>query len=149
MVDVTFHFFLSLAVGFLLWKAFDGKRRRTLILSLCFALLSGLFIDVDHLFDYYVVYGFAWNFQRFMSTDYFDKSGKNYVFFHGFEYVFILGIIAFFLKNKEKKLFFTVLATSMFVHLFTDILLFSIPVKNYFIIYRILTGFNTDGGGLL
>ncbi|HSW96384.1 MAG TPA: hypothetical protein VLF89_01010 [Candidatus Saccharimonadales bacterium] len=140
MVDIIAHFIFSLLIGFTFWKIFEGKQKKILFLCLFFSLLSGFFIDVDHLFDYYKMYGFSWNFQLFIAEDYFTKT--NYVLFHGYEYVFILGLIAFFVENRIKRLFFTILAASLFIHLVIDIIIAQSPIQNYFIIYRLLHGFS-------
>lgn len=142
MIDIAAHFIFSLVIGFIFWKIFEGKNKKILVWCLFFALLSGFFVDIDHLFDYYKTYGFVWNFQLFLAEDYFVKT--DYVLFHGFEYVFILGIIAFFVENKIKRLFFMISAVSLFIHLVIDIVFSESSIQTYFIIYRLLHNFRTS-----
>lgn len=139
IIDLLAHFFISIAIGFFLWYLFDRKNKQTFFLCLFFSLLSGFFIDIDHLFDYGMTYGFVWNFYQFISEDYFSKT--NYVLFHGFEYVFSFALLAFFTGNKTKRLFLLVLASSLFFHLAVDIVVSRASIKSYFLMYRILTGF--------
>lgn len=145
MIDLAAHFVASLLTGFFFWVVFARENKKILLWCLFFGLLTGLFVDLDHLFDYFVAYGGHWNFQHFIHEDYLNLSGYNYnfVFLHDFELVFLLGLIAIFLKNKEKRIFFGIMATSLFLHLTIDIVIGSGGARNYFLIYRILTGFRT------
>jgi len=140
MIDIFSHVIISLLVGFSFWYFFDKKNSQVLITSLFFALLSGVFVDLDHLFDYVMAYGFQWDLQKFFAEDYFTI--HNYVLFHGFEYVFLFGLLTAFTDSKTKKLYYMILATSLFLHLAVDIVISGSEVKNYFLIYRILTGFS-------
>lgn len=142
MIDIVAHFIFSIIIGFTFWKLFEGKQLRILAWCIFFSLLSGFFIDLDHLFDYYNMYGTHWNLDLFIAEDYFTKT--NYVIFHGFEYVAILGLFAFFVDNKIRKLFFMILAASMFAHLLIDIVLANAPIRSYFFIYRLVNGFRAN-----
>jgi hypothetical protein len=143
MLDITAHFVLSSLLGFGFWLFFDGKDKRRLLYCLGFALLSGFLVDLDHFFDYFMAYGFVWNFSHFIHEDFFNASGHNYVFFHAFEYVILLGLSAFLAKKKWTKIYLSILAVSLLGHLFIDIYLAGATIRSYFIIYRILTGFIT------
>lgn len=136
-LDVGLHIFFSGLSGFIAWRIFGQSDKKSLVFSIFFALLSGVFIDLDHFFDHFLTFGFNFNYDYFIKGEYFLRSGKTYIVFHGFEYVIILGILSIFLQDKKKKMILTSLMLSMFFHLIVDILLFSIPIKNYFILYRI------------
>jgi hypothetical protein len=143
MIDLLAHFIISLLTGFLFWLILVGKNRNTLFLCLFFALLAGFFVDIDHFFDYIMAYGFIWNFQKFIHEDYFNDTGHNFVLLHNFELVFILALIAFFIRKRENRIFFMIMTTSLLLHIVTDIFLADGIFKEYFLIYRILTGFRS------
>lgn len=140
-IDVGFHIFFSLAAGFIAWKIYGLSNKKNLVIAVLLAILSGVLIDLDHFIDNFLTFGFHFNYDYFIRGEYFLRTGKTYVFFHGFEYVIILAILSFLFKSKKVKMILTALCLAMFFHLIVDILLFSIPIKNYFIPYRIFNGF--------
>jgi len=117
-----------------------------------FALASGLFIDVDHLFDYFMYHKrLMFNFKEAMSGKFFPAAGKCYIPFHGFEYAIILLIISaviFYLyhrrniKNKFLPAIFLALGLSLCFHLVFDIISNKPKWQTYFISYRIAHHFN-------
>lgn len=141
-LDLAAHTLSSLIIGLLFWKVFGQKSTRSLLFCLFFAFLTGLFIDVDHLFDYFHAYGFVLDIHLFFAAKYFAQTGYNFVFFHGFEYVIILGVSACCTKRKETKLYLSILAVSLFIHLLIDMYLAGISFQEYFILYRLLHGFH-------
>lgn len=143
-IDVAFHICFSIASGFIAWKLYGLSNKKSLVIAMFCALLSGVFVDLDHFADHFLTFGFNFNYDYFIKGEYFLRTGKTYILFHGFEYVILLGILSIFIKTKKKKVILTSLGLAMFFHLIIDILLFSIPIKNYFILYRILNGFNVD-----
>ena len=138
--DISFHAVFSLIAGFISWKIF-GRNKKSLLLSLTFALIAGVGIDIDHLFDYFMAFGFHFNYQSFIDGENFLKTGKAYIFFHAFEYTLIFGLLSAFAKSKKMKMIFMALSLGILFHLLTDILLFSIPMKIYFLSYRIFNNF--------
>lgn len=141
-IDIIAHIIVSTASGYFLFKAFHGKKKY-LPICIILSLVSGLLIDVDHLFDYFIAFGLNFHYNSFMNGDMFLKTRKTYVLFHGFEYVIIMFLCIPFIHKKRNKLFLTILAVSLFLHICTDIVLFGSPIKSYFITYRILTGFTS------
>lgn len=140
ILHLTVHLLVSLLVGFIFWFALDRKSKKTLFWCLFFGLLSGVLIDTDHLFDYVRAYGFTWSPHDFFQETYFLHSGKNYVLFHGFEFVLIIWVTSFFL-SMPKRLFGMVLGTSLLFHLVIDIALAGVAPISYFFIFRALTNF--------
>lgn len=140
-IDVAYHICFSLVSGFIAWELYGLSNRKSLIISVISALLSGVFIDLDHFVDHFLTFGFHFNYDYFIRGEYFLRTGKTYILFHGFEYVILLGILSIFSKAKKIKMILIALGLAMLFHLIVDILLFSIPIKNYFIIYRIFHDF--------
>ena len=123
---------------------------KSLIISLIFTFLGGVLIDVDHFIDHFLSFGVNFNYDYFIKGEYFLKSNKAYIVFHGFEYVILFGVLALFAKVGFRRMIFITIALGMLSHLLIDILLFPNPVKGYFILYRLLHGFNVDmSGGVL
>lgn len=141
-LDLLAHTCCSLFIGIIFWKLFGEQKKQSLFFCLFFAFLNGLFIDVDHFFDYFHAYGFVWNMQDFFAAKYFAQTGYNFVFFHGFEYVMLLAFSAYFIKNKNAKLYLIILATSLFIHLMIDIFVAGVMPHEYFILYRLAHGFH-------
>jgi len=143
-VDISFHVITSLFLGYIIWKIFGLNDRRSLLLSLFFTFLGGVLIDADHFLDHFLSFGFNFNYDYFLNGEYFLRSHKAYVIFHAFEYVVIAGLFAFFLKDREKKMIFSGLALGMLSHLLIDSFLFPNSITGYFILNRLLNGFNAD-----
>lgn len=143
-IDISFHIITSLILGYLVWRFFGWNDRKSLLISLFFTFLGGVLIDIDHFLDHFLSFGLNFNYDYFIKGEYFLKSNKAYIFFHGFEYVILFGVLSLFARAKVKKMIFIGLALGMLSHLLIDILLFQNPIKGYFILYRILNGFDVD-----
>lgn len=139
--DVIIHIFTSLTVGFTIWRISKIKDKKFLLVLLFLSLTTGLFFDFDHLVDYFFVHGLNFDFNNIIKGGEFVPN-KMYVPLHGFEYVFILGFLSLLIKNKTWKFLFYAMTLSMLIHLFTDMILFSVPIKDYFLTYRILNDFS-------
>lgn len=143
-VDIFIHIILSIFSGFFVFKLYHLKGKGGLVFSLLFAFIFGFLIDIDHLLDYILAFGLNFNLNYILNGSEFLENGKNYVIFHGFEYVIILGILFYFIKDKKKKMILGSSILSMLLHLFTDMLLFSVPIQYYFLIYRIINNFKVN-----
>lgn len=143
-VDISFHVITSLILGFIVWRIYGSKDKKSLLISLIFTFLGGVAIDIDHFFDHFLSFGFNFNYDYFINGEYFLRSSKAYIIFHAFEYVIITGLSGILLKDRKKKMIFYGLALGMLSHLLIDIFLFPNPIKGYFILYRIMNGFNVD-----
>lgn len=107
-------------------------------------MLGGLLIDLDHLIDYFLAFGFNFKLGYFANGYQFIKSDKVYVLFHGWEYVIILFGAVYIIKNlKLKSLVFT-LAMGAFFHLSADVLINNTSVKFYSIIFRAKNDFEIE-----
>jgi len=146
----TIHFSLCTLSAFLVWRCFAKKQIRFWKLWAT-ALLSGFFLDGDHLFDHFFAYGVR-GFLNHGVLSFFDASianpfletGKVYVLFHGWEYLIIGIIILSIFWNKLSLLRYIFLAAflSYFFHLCFDQLSWSHSGWGYFLTYRILTSFS-------
>lgn len=132
------HLFLSLLVG--IFCSYIYKNRRLLLVALVF----GIFIDIDHWFDYFSYFGFKINLTNFFNvTTYMKPAGKTYVLFHGWEYLFPLFFLAKYLEKKWALRGLVICSVLSYgCHLLWDSLNIGCCPLVYFIIYRFWNNFN-------
>ncbi len=138
--DIFTHILVSLFIGYGVWKAFGGNKK-TLTICLFLSLVTGILIDVDHLFEYFLAYGINFNYNDFMTGMMFKTLDKTYVVFHGYEYVAILGILILLVKKRTMKMYVTILTLSMLFHIFIDVYFANVSLQQYSILYRFFHGF--------
>ena len=141
-IDIVAHIIFSLLAGFIAWMLFAKGNKKWLTIALIFALISGVVIDIDHLFDYFLAVGPSFAYNLFINRQTYLQTGKMYILLHAFEYVAVLIFLTLYAKNKKTKMIITALMLGLLFHLLTDIVLFSLPFTTYFITYRIITNFN-------
>lgn len=126
-----------LVVWFLFWRFKDWR----LILT---AFLFGIFIDLDHWFDFFHYFKLNFNFFDFFDvSSYMLPSGKIYVLLHGWEFIPVFGLVGKILERKLKiKGFMMAAVFSYTLHLFWDNLATSSHPLGYFFIYRLLNNFD-------
>ncbi|MFC1514608.1 hypothetical protein ACFL5X_01740 [Candidatus Omnitrophota bacterium] len=128
--DVASHLCIGLIGSGLIYIALGNK-----LYALAF-FLGSIFIDLDHLIDYFMYFGFHFSLKKFFSLEYL-RSGKVYMFFHSWE-LFII-IFAVSIAFDFFPLFFFSLAIA--VHLLFDTLHRIRPLF-YFLIYRAAKNFD-------
>lgn len=138
----SIHFTLSLMVGFVIWRI-SGNFYAILI-----ALAGGFFVDLDHLIDYFLAFGFKFNLAYFLKGYSFLKTDKIYVVFHSWELAIIsLSISLFFFSQPANLINFTIsvfllsFSLSLFLHLVVDVFTNDMKVRAYFLLYRINNNF--------
>jgi len=98
-----------------------------------------IFIDVDHLVDYWKYYGLKLNIYEFLRLEYYAVMGSALIPFHGWEWSILLFYIAKLKKNPWASIYMA-LSIGIFAHLTWDIHNFW-SVEFYSIIWRALNGF--------
>jgi len=101
-----------------------------------------IFIDADHLVDYFLSEGFHLNLHKFFSGVHFKKTHRVFVVAHGWEYVFVLLVILIFLKNPFYKILLTYVIIGMAAHLIYDSLHNRPKWFAYFFVGRAIHKFN-------
>ncbi len=134
---LSIHIFFSLLAGGIVWRIWKKP-----FLAFTFGIIGGFLVDLDHFIDYYLAFGWNWNWEYFKNGYQFLKSGKIYVLFHGWEYVIILVLLTLLLRNKYAKTIFLSLALGLFFHLCADVVIDETPIKSYSIVYRIKHNFD-------
>lgn len=135
-IHILIHVAASLLAGIIVWRIW--KNPAAAFLS---ALISGVAVDFDHFIDYFLAFGWSFNFYYFTKGYEFLKSNKMYTLFHGWEYAVILLLAVFLLKNKTAKTICLALSLGLFFHLGTDVVIDKIPIKSYSIINKIRNNF--------
>lgn len=111
----------------------------------CWAVsfLSGIFIDVDHILDYYLNYGWPFNVKNFRRFCNEVKFNRLTLFFHSYEVIALLwiSIFAFSLGNV-----WIALAIGLTQHLVFDVLTNRDKLKkrSYFLVFRMLNRFRKE-----
>lgn len=118
--------------------------RKLLLVSTIGAFIGEFFLDSDHAIDYIIAFGARFNPGFFFSGYMFEKLHKTYVLFHAWEWVVVLAVITYFVKNMVWRYFLVALTIGLFLHLFYDVFYNHFTFQGYSLIYRLLYGFNPD-----
>lgn len=106
------------------------------------ALFISLFMDIDHLFDYFLALGFTFNFEAIVNGIYFDINDRLFVLLHSWEATVILIILGWVKRRKKLGKFLLATGLGMFTHLTVDQLWYNPHQwEAYFILARIAHGF--------
>lgn len=134
------HFSLAVMSGYL-----PGRYFGLPLLGLLAGLLGGFLIDLDHVLEYFFVFGLNFNFDRFFSGWQFLKSDTIYLIFHAWEWVALFLVLAFLFRfRKNIKIFLLVFALAITVHLISDSLINNYPPRFYTISYRASQDFSAE-----
>ncbi len=139
-IHLLIHFLLAVLVGYLCGRVFKQVR-----LGIIVGVIGGFLIDLDHVLEYFLVFGPTFNFQYFIESRQFLISEKIRLYFHAWEYLPILVLLAWFFRAKQKlKLIFITLAFSGSVHLVSDIFINQYYFGYYSITYRYQRDFSAS-----
>jgi len=128
-LDLSAHFLITLIFSvFIYLRYLDFK-----MVGLVF--LGGILIDLDHLFDYFLFFGWDFRLDKFLSS-YFLLSGKVYLPFHSWELIFILS----FFTLVYNSLWLSIFTLSLGLHILTDHIQRKDPLF-YFMLYRLFCNF--------
>lgn len=130
LVQEVLHGVFALTFALLVYKKTNSFQKAFLVILFTYVM------DADHLFDYYMYFGFNFSLTDFLSAEYF-KTGISYTPLHGWEWVILLGLVSI---KKGWNSVFTILIFTIFPHLIFDSLTVGSFV-NYSIIRRALVGF--------
>ena len=133
-LHLSIHFVLAVLAGYLV-----GRHFKKIWLGIIGGVIGGFFIDLDHVLEYFLVFGPHFNFIYFAAGRQFLVSNKIHLWFHAWEYVPIV-LAAAWLFWRQRKIavatFLCALALGGFVHLVTDCVVNEFPPQNYSLIYR-------------
>lgn len=139
-IHLFIHFSLALISGYLPGRYFGRPW-----LGLFAGFLGGFLIDLDHVLEYFFVFGLNFNFSRFFSGWQFLKSDTIYLIFHAWEWVFLILVLALILRSlRNLKIFLLILSLALAVHLISDSLINNYPLRFYTISYRASQNFSAE-----
>ena len=138
-LHLSIHLILSFVPGIIAWRIW-GKKWPAIIAG----VIGGALIDLDHFIEYFLVFGWHFNYQYFMKGYQFLGSEYAYVIFHAWEYVAILLFLVLLFKNKTLKTILFALALGFFVHLMADSIINDLSFATYSIIYRAKNEFQIE-----
>ena len=139
-IHLLFHFVLAVLSG-LLFGIYFKRPWLGVIAGIC----SGFLIDLDHVLEYFLVFGPRFDIFLFFNGRQFLASDQIRIFFHAWEYIPLLLLLAYFFRKKTVVLAFILAFTfAGAIHLVSDCLINYYPPRNYSIIYRAKKGFLTE-----
>ncbi|MDI6641081.1 MAG: hypothetical protein QME68_02050 [Elusimicrobiota bacterium] len=102
----------------------------------CF--IAGIFIDLDHLFDYFITKGIKFDIKDFFDKCYRCQLKKYYILFHSYEFIAILAVITYLFNSN----ILSGITIGSAVHLFLDVFSNSEHLLVYSFIYRLKSNFD-------
>jgi len=132
------HLAIALVISFFIYR----KTKKIWLAVLC--LFVSFAIDIDHLADYWIAYGFGFSLVKFLESEYFGINKMVFVPLHSWELVGLFFLLSKFVK-KYKWIFLTI-ALAMLGHMLWDMLSYGIFLQDYFLIWRGLRGFKVGCG---
>jgi hypothetical protein len=126
-----YHAGISLVLAIALFAAF-----RSMALSVS-AMLSGIFIDIDHGFDYLREYGFRFDLKFFFHSFHHTLYKRVILLFHGWEWAILLVISSIASQNP----IVSGLTIGIVSHLICDQLTNGVSKWGYFIFFRLRRDF--------
>ena len=137
-IHLSIHFLLAVLMGYLV-----GKKFNKISLGIIAGVSGGFFIDLDHILEYFLVYGPHFNLFYFLDGRQFLLSGQIHLWFHAWEYVPILLLIVWLVRCKKAlSVFLLALALGAFVHIGSDCVINNYPPRNYSVTYRYSQNFS-------
>jgi len=101
----------------------------------------GIFIDLDHIVDYFFETGLGFNKKEFFSFFYEEKHKKIVLIFHGWEFLIILGAAA---KLTDLNHWITGMLIGYGQHMLFDFYYNKTPFRSYSLIWRCKNRFNSE-----
>lgn len=139
-IHLAIHFLLAVLVGYLCGRVFKQVR-----LGIIVGIIGGFLIDLDHVLEYFLIFGTTFNLEYFLESRQFLISEKIRLYFHAWEYVPIFLLLVWFFRAKQKlQLIFVTLAFSSSVHLISDVLINNYYFRYYSIVYRYERDFSSS-----
>jgi hypothetical protein len=131
-LHLSIHFCAAVISGYIV-----GRYFRRPGLGVIAGILGGFLIDLDHVLEYFLVFGPRFNLWMFFNGRQFLVSDQIRLFFHAWEYAIIfLALAAILYRRKKAVAFLLAFVFAGLVHLASDCLINNYPPRNYSFIYR-------------
>jgi len=143
-MPLSFHLFIHFSLA-LLAGGLAGYYLKRLDIGLVAGFIGGFLIDLDHVLEYILTFGWSFSLQHFLEGRQFLISDQIHLWLHAWEYVILLVILArIFWRKKALGIFLIILALASFVHLLSDSLINNYPLKYYSLSYRQEVNFSAE-----
>lgn len=139
ITDELIHLATGLLAGLIGWRVFGHKW-----VAIISGISTGFLVDVDHIYDYYLVFGSNINLKYFLKGYEFYISNTIYTIFHAWELVLLFLLVLLFAKSKKTKALFLSAALGLSFHLTADSILNDIPVSSYCLTKRAMNDFSRE-----
>jgi hypothetical protein len=141
-IPLPLHLFIHFTLAYLAGLAV-GIRFKKVEIGIVAGILGGFLIDLDHLLEYFLFYGWHFNFQYFIEGREFVLSDQIHLWFHAWEYVPIILLFAYLVRRRQAlAAFLAALALGGLIHLASDCLINDYSARNYSLIYRYWVDFS-------
>jgi len=139
-IHLSIHLIVAVLTGYICGRIF-----KNIYLGIIVGIFGGFLIDLDHVLEYFLVYGPTFNLQYFLESRQFLVSDKIRLYFHAWEFFPILIALGFiFRKRKNLKIIFFTLAWAGATHLVSDVFINGYYFKYYSLIYRYQHNFSAE-----
>ncbi len=139
-IHLLIHFTVAVLSGCLVGWYFKNIK-----IGIILGIIGGFLIDLDHVLEYFLVYGLNFNLRYFFEGRQFLISDKMRLIFHAWEYIPLFVFLIFiFRKRAIIKFIFAGIVFAGTLHLISDSLINSYPLKNYSLIYRASQNFSAQ-----
>ena len=138
---LSLHVLTALLAGLISWLLFENP-----LISFIGGFVGGVFIDLDHLIDYFLAFRWRWRISYFLKGYQFLKSDKVYVLFHGWEYIIFLGLVLL-MMDMSSSVFVGLFALGLgaLFHLVVDTFVnHGMTVQGYSFFYRLKRRFDVE-----
>lgn len=126
------HGLFALPFAYLLYKKTNSWKKFFAV------ILVTYLIDLDHLIDYFSFYGLKINLLKMMDNSYFELPHRAFIFFHAWEWILILGVLAW---KKGWRSPYTFLFLGLIPHLIFDSTHVG-SLRFYSVIFRAINSFS-------
>lgn len=130
------HLIIALVISGIIFKRTKNKN----YVLLC--ILASFLIDVDHLFDFWMAYGFSLDLKTFFKTDFFEINGKVFVPFHSWELIAIIFLLSTIIKKYKWPML--AIGLAMLTHVLWDAFSYKIAIADYSLMYRAAHNFQVE-----
>ncbi len=139
-LHLLIHFGLALLTGYL-----AGRYFKKLEMGIVAGFIGGFLIDFDHVLEYLITFGPQFSLQYFLEGRQFLITDQIHLWFHAWEYIIVLIILARIFRTKQiLAAFLITLAFASGIHLLTDSIINNYPLKYYSLSYRQELGFSAQ-----
>ncbi len=135
ILDTLIHIIITLEISLIVYFKFNN------LYYVLMAVIGGILIDADHLVDY-LIHCKKMSLKNLIFFSY-QKKKKVYLFFHSWELIILLSVIAFFIQSKSLQIF----SFAWGLHLCVDNLdgFKERGLFYYFLAYRLSKKFKVSG----